>query len=241
MWDEVWRTPCPEWLEDEALMIETSGEMPEVALHESISLLPELGPKDLECLRQAVARCYLRLLRRDLDYANLGQPPFRGLERAWQNLARLRNYLARLGWPEPPGLAGELAASLRAYLAAELEALKAGRGYASAELPVARGLLGELGQDPGPWQGLLETMAALPAPDFRGLLALRRLTAPPEARVKLRRRQGKALVIASRQSPEGPDLAVASLPLAGPAGGDDPEALARAQLVWELLPLAPVR
>lgn len=99
-------TPCPPHLEDEAFMIETSGEMPEVALQESLAQLEDLTIDEMDCLYGAVARAYQRLLARDLDPRAVGLSHFRGLERAVQNLARLTRLLGGLGldMPRPPGM-----------------------------------------------------------------------------------------------------------------------------------------
>lgn len=227
---------CPSWLEDECFMIETSGEMPEVALHESLLHLPPLKPPELDCLRAAVALGYLRIIGRDLEHANLGLAHFRGLERAHDNLARLMAFLGRVGWELPAATRQELASALAAFLAAEEACLAAGRAYASSQLEPLLALLAELGLDGGPWQGLLGRMAGLPVPDFKGLMALGRLTVAG-ATAKRRRCRDGYLVIEALGPGDGAPLAQVALPLLDPRQEEDPAALARAGLVWSLLDL----
>lgn len=224
---------CPPHLEDEAWLIETSGEMPEVALHESLHNLGEVSPAELDCLRGAVVRAYLRLLSRDLDHANLGQPHFRGLERAWQNWLRLGGFLDRLGWNWPEGLADQVRQALARHLDAEATALVAGRAYASASLETVNGLARDLGLDLAPWREALADLSRRPLPDFKGLTALARLNRLP-ARAKRRREEAGRLVIETLDS-AGQVVAMASLALLGPAGDEDPTLRAQAELVWGLV------
>lgn len=228
--------PCPERLEDEALLIETSGEMPEVALQESLGQLEALSGEELDCLRAAAARAYLRLIRRDLDPAAVGLNHFRGLERAGENLARLRRYLDKLGWELPPATAEELGQALLAYLREEGEALGRGRAWASARADHARSLAAALGLDPAPLEPVLELMARRPAPDFRGLACLRRLGVRGAAR-KRRREGDGACLLEVLGDDAATVLARASLPLKGPDEREDPECRRRLEMVWSLLDL----
>lgn len=229
---------CPPHLEDEAWLVETAGEMPEVALAESRHTLGALDPAELACLQGAAVRGYWRIVVRDLDYAHLGQSLFRGLDRALQNLLRLKSYLNRLGWEWPERSAAELREMLAAYLTAEAAALAAGRAYASAEAATVAELAGELGLDLAAWPGLLAELARRPAPDFRGLIALARLAAPGVAGAAAKRRREHAgAAMLELLADDGRILARTSLPLVGAAGVEDPEHRARLELVWGLLEL----
>jgi hypothetical protein len=228
--------PCPERLEDEAFLIETSGEMPEVALQESLAQIGELSGEELDCLRAATARAYLRLIRRDLDHAAVGLSHFRGLERAGQNLERLRRYLVKLGWEMPAQTARELGEAFTAYLRAEGDALAQGRAYASGRADDARALAAALGIDPAPLEPVLALMAGRPAPDFRGLACLRRLAV--EGASYKRRREGDGacqLEVLDVQAAQA--LARANLPLTGPDEKEDPECRRRLETVWSLIDL----
>ncbi|CAO0820967.1 conserved hypothetical protein [Desulfarculales bacterium] len=230
-------TRCPSWLEDECFIIETSGEMPEVALQEVLLSLPKLAPGELDCLRTAVVLGYLRIIGRDLEYDNLGRPHFRGLERAQQNLTRLRGFLHRVAWELPPATRQGLAEALEAYLTAEEQSLRTGRDYASSPAGLASCLLADLGLDPQPWRGLLERLLHLPAPDFRGLMALKRLKARGAVAKRRRRQKGAEVIEVLESREDGQVLAGVSLPLLGLDERQDPVALARAEMVWSLLDL----
>jgi hypothetical protein len=94
-----------EILEEEAFLIETSGEIPEVAFHAAVYHLTEdpegprldLGPAEIHRLKGGVLAGYRRILLRDLDPDNRDQPHFRGLERAAANWNRLSDFAEREG------------------------------------------------------------------------------------------------------------------------------------------------
>ena len=227
--------PCPPTLEEEAGLVEYAGEMPEVALAESLHHLPELDPMDRQYLQAAAVRGYLRILRRDLDPANLGRGGFRGLERALVNWGRMQVFLKRCRWELPQGERRELAGCLERYLAAEARALEEGRGYASASAAVVRRLAGELGVELGRWKELLAEMARLPVPDFLGLAALSRLRSP-RAVAKRRRREGRGLCLELLDR-GGKVVAWALLPWAGEVEAVVREEQERVELVWSLIDL----
>ncbi len=235
MTDDPYLRPSPPWLEDEILMVENGGEMPEVVLAESLHHLGQLAPHDADLLRAAAVRAYLKIIRRDLEPANLGLPPFRGLRRAGENLARLNSYLVRLGWPPPAGEMQELAARLAAYLKAEEQALNQGRPYASATGQEVEEVARAVGLNLTPYQGLVERMSSLPAPDFLGLRALRRLTAAQGASKRRQEADGKARLEVLDQA--GRVLEATELPLVAAAEGEDQECRQRVELVWRLIPL----
>lgn len=235
MTDDPYLRPAPPWLEDEVLMLENSGEMPEVVLAESLHHLGSLPPEDLDILRAATVRGYLKIIERDLDYANVGLPPFRGLGRAGENLARLASFLERLGWPPPLGSMTELARLLADYLSTEDLALTQGRPYASATRGQAEAAARLVGLNLSSFQEVLGRMDALPAPDFWGLRALRRLGAAQGQAKRRHEAQGKArLEVLDAQ---GCPLEAMELPLTTATDNEDPECRARVELVWSLIPL----
>lgn len=229
--------PCPAHLEDEAFYIETSGEMPEVALEGSRLHCGPWNQDEELAMQAAAAKAYLAIIERDLNPANLGEAAFRGLERANLNLKRLNSFLLRCGQCLGPGMLQPLAEKLESYLRVEARALDGGRPYASA---VSRDVL-ELGQGLDlpldKWQGLLARMDLLPAPDFLGLRALARLGESRAAYKRQGRKGGRLIIelVTADQARGG----WAALPILGPDGKEDPESLARARLVWSLLSQTP--
>lgn len=224
---------CSAWLEDEALLIEHAGEMPEVALAESLHLLGGLPDQDLASLRAACARGYLRNIKRDLDPANIGSPAFRGLERALANLARLERFLASFGAELPQANRKDLAHALTKFLQAEQIALDKGRAYAAAPAHEVEDLAGALALNLKPWRNLLARMRKMPAPDFIGLRALKRLACAAPAS-KRRQMRGDHLRL-ELCSASGNSLAVAALPWHSDVQAVATENRARAELVWSLL------
>ncbi len=149
-------------IEDEVLIVETSGEMPEVAYHGSLYYLshdPEgpglnLGHEDKSRLTLAVVEGYRRIIRRDLDLENRQKSCYRGLIRCLVNWRRLTGFAAahRLSLTE---LQKEIAAALRAFLAGEAVDIRRGCptcvNCSQAEL---RELINEVGlsdDDLPPW------------------------------------------------------------------------------------------
>jgi hypothetical protein len=224
---------CPPWLEDEALLIEHAGEMPEVALAESLHVLGEIPEKDLSCLRAACARGYLRNIKRDLEPDNTGSPAFRGLERAHANLARLERFLISFGKTLPDAARGELAQALAAFLKAEKEALAGERAYTAAPPHDAAALAKALGLDLSPWRDLLECAGNLPAPDFIGLRALKRLACSGPAFKRRQMRSGHLRLELCDAA--GKVLAAAALPWHSDVQAVAAENRARAEMVWSLL------
>lgn len=225
--------PCPAWLEDEALLIEHAGEMPEVALAESLHILGELPLEDLASLRAACARGYVLNIKRDLDPANLGLPVFRGLDRARANLGRLERFLTGFGAELPGAVRGDLVTELVDFLQAEQSALDGGRPYTAAPLDQLNPLAKSLDLDLKPWQGLLKRLPNLPAPDFIGLRALKRLSCPDPA-YKRRLVRGDQLLIELLDS-TGACLTRAALPWHSDAPAVAAENQDRAEMIWKLL------
>jgi len=88
---------------EEAFIVETSGEIPEVAMHSSIYYLTEdpdgptlqLDSEDILPLKQAVVKRYRAIILRDLDPGNRDKGIYRGLARCAQNWQRLLKFCAR--------------------------------------------------------------------------------------------------------------------------------------------------
>jgi len=88
---------------EEAFIVETSGEIPEVAMHSSIYYLTEdpdgpalqLDSEDILLLKQAVAKRYRAIILRDLDPGNRDKGIYRGLARCAHNWQRLLKFCAR--------------------------------------------------------------------------------------------------------------------------------------------------
>jgi len=236
MTHDPYHAPVPDWLEDEVWLVETGGEMPQVALAESLYHLGEITDQEKDLLRAAAVRGYLNIIERDLEAGNLGQPHFRGLERAVQNLERLGAFLERLGWSPPAGRWAGLAPRLAGYLRAEQAALDTGRGYASATPAQVEQAAALVGLDLEPFAGLLERMAGLSALDFLAIRALERLQRAPGAAAKQRgQTHGKARL--EVLDSHGRPLEGAELNLMGPDDREDPGCRARVELVWEMLRL----
>lgn len=155
-------------LDDEVLIIEDGGEMPEVTMHSSLHFLcqdPEgprvtLGHQELGRLKQAVVKGYRRIIVRDLTPANRGKGHYRGLARGAVNWRRLTRFCRREGL-DPAPVAAEVRELLARFLEVEYEEVRReGRksciNCTGSEL---QAFFGELGLDPSPlpegWQGVL--------------------------------------------------------------------------------------
>ena len=228
---------CPSWLDDEALFIETSGEMPEVALAESLANLPALSTDEKSALGSAVARAYLDMLFRDLNPKNIGNASFRGPARALVNLGRLKGFLRRQSWNLPEERFRKLKSAWETYLETEEKALRAKRPYATFSGQTARDLIKIFGAA-GKWNGLLKTMDNLPVPDHLGLRALTRLGKKP-AELKRKSQKNGRLVIETLDQ-DGGIQARAALNLENPNENIVMENMARGELVWKLAPGRPL-
>lgn len=90
-------------IEEEVFVVQHSGEIPEVTLHESIYHLTEdldgpglmLDNKDIFYLKQAVISRYRTIILRDLDPANRDKSIYRGLARCMVNWQRLEKFCYR--------------------------------------------------------------------------------------------------------------------------------------------------
>jgi hypothetical protein len=155
------------------------------------------------------------------------------LERALANLNRLERFLGGFGQTLPQAARQDLAQALEGFLDAEQHALDQGRAYAAAPPHEAAALAGALALDMKPWRGLLERLQSLPAPDFIGLRALKRLEYSGPA-FKSRQQRGDHLRLELRDA-AGKTLAAAALPWHSDVVAVAAENRARAEMVWRLL------
>ncbi|MBW2647075.1 MAG: hypothetical protein JRE23_13060, partial [Deltaproteobacteria bacterium] len=127
-----------DYLQDEAELIENSGEIPEVAFHESVSYLTEqadgpkliLTPADIELLEDAIMRRYKIIILRDLDHTNKSSSIFRGMKRAIINYERLKKYQSRKN-RAAPDWKEEFGQALINYLDRECRDISEGRLYST--------------------------------------------------------------------------------------------------------------
>ncbi len=155
------------YIEEEILIIQHYGEIPEVGYHGSLHYLGEdpegpgltLGCQDLHHLRMAVVAAYRRIIARDLDPANRGRGLYRGLQRCALNWERLALFCRRQALEEG-ALRREVASLLENFLARELEEVQQGGGLSAVNCPAATilQLAGAVGLPaaalPRGWQGL---------------------------------------------------------------------------------------
>ncbi|OAG27844.1 hypothetical protein [Thermodesulfatator autotrophicus] len=91
---------------EEAEIIKHAGEIPEVALWNSLHYLTEdpegpkieLTPQEKSFLKGAVIERYLIIIKRDLTYENRDKSYYRGLERALINWQRLKTFVQKEGF-----------------------------------------------------------------------------------------------------------------------------------------------
>lgn len=115
-------------LQDEILIIENSGEMPEVALHASLFYLtvePEgpalsLGWEEMQRLHGAVVQGYKKIILRDLTLENRGKGLYRGLARCAVNWDRMSRFCQREGIGLG-GVAAEVCAALQRFMEGEVD------------------------------------------------------------------------------------------------------------------------
>jgi len=121
-------------IDDEVLIIETSGEMPEVAYHGSIYYITTdpAGPRlsiaaeQLAKLKLAVVEGYRRIIIRDLTLDNRDKRIYRGLARCVVNWARLERFCRAEGI-DTAWVAHEVRAALKKFLEAEVADVRQGR------------------------------------------------------------------------------------------------------------------
>lgn len=120
-------------LDEELLIIQHYGEMPEVGYHGSLHFLtldgegPQLTLSESELLRlkMAVVKGYRRIIDRDLELANRSERIYRGLHRCAINWQRLLRFCRREGI-DPTAVRQEVAGRLRYFLAQEVAEVESG-------------------------------------------------------------------------------------------------------------------
>lgn len=113
---------------EEKEIIAHSGEMPEVAFHNSLHFLTEnpdgphltLTPEEITFLQQGVIERYKWIILRDLNPKMRGKSEFRSIERAIVNYKRLKRY-AKKQQLDISDIIPELAQVLTIYIKAELK------------------------------------------------------------------------------------------------------------------------
>ncbi|MFH1135270.1 MAG: hypothetical protein V1816_04215 [Pseudomonadota bacterium] len=169
-------TARPEVENEADFILLQGGEMPEVAMHESLAHLEREGfrptPEETRLLREAVTARYMEIIRRDLDPGNLACSIFRGPKRAGINLGRLLRFARAHGFAEADFLA-ETGRMLVEYLRVEDQAASAGRSYNTLGLERAEveAFIRELGPFAAEGAVFLDRVCALPTLDFREAIA----------------------------------------------------------------------
>ncbi len=114
-----------ELIADEELLVRHSGEIPEIAYHNSLYYLLEdpegpglgaLAPEELAGLQAMAVARYREIILRDLNPAHCRLPIFRGVRRAIWNWQRLGDFCRRCRFTFDSGLRQEVAAALVAFL-----------------------------------------------------------------------------------------------------------------------------
>lgn len=141
-------------IEDEAFVIQHSGEIPEVTLHESLYHLtadPDgpglmLDEVDIRPLKDAVVQRYTAIILRDLDPENRDKSIYRGLARCLANWQRLFSFCAAENL-EIGAIQSEAAAALQRFLDREVLEVKSGKRNSSINCSVndVKKLSGSLG------------------------------------------------------------------------------------------------
>lgn len=169
------RQPMPEhnpknkqnYLDDELLLIQNSGEIPEVTYHGSLFFLTEdaegpflsLSEEDLLPLKEAVFERYRRIIFRDVNPALRHKRIYRGLQRCIANWERFGKFCRQERF-DADQTRLELREALRKFLLRELDDLRQGRPSSincSAEALCAFMEILDLGDDalPRNWRHLL--------------------------------------------------------------------------------------
>lgn len=141
---------------EEAFSIEQSGEMPEVAYHESLYFLTKdkegpclrLREEQLLPLKKAVIQRYITIIHRDLIPENRDKKIYRGVERCVANWQRLNTFCRRTDM-DVSHIRGEVKAALRTFINREVMDCRDGNRASCINCKTARleGFLEDLGLD----------------------------------------------------------------------------------------------
>ncbi len=144
-------------LEEEALIVRHSGEIPEIALHSSIHYLtcdPEgpqltLTDRELAILQEAALARFREIILRDLDPENRDKTIYRGVARSIANRGRCRDFCIRSGL-QPFPFDRETAPALLNFLEREVAEVKSGHRFSCLNCSAGelQGFAVELGIDP---------------------------------------------------------------------------------------------
>ena len=156
-------------IDDEILIIENGGEMPEVALHGCLYFLGQdpdgpqltLSQQEIQRLKLAVVEGYRKIILRDLTLENRGKGHYRGLARSFVNMQRLSRFCQQEAFDLTP-VQTEVCERLQKFLEAEYFDVHAlGRksciNCSLADLTQFFALIGfdALGLLPEGWQGIV--------------------------------------------------------------------------------------
>ncbi|MFC1837141.1 hypothetical protein ACFLYW_00470 [Thermodesulfobacteriota bacterium] len=155
------------YIEEEAFVIQHSGEIPEVTLHESLYHLTQdpdgpvltLETEDVLPLKNAVVKRYRAIILRDLDPGNRDKSIYRGLARCLANWQRMHKFCTREGI-EFRAIQHETATALMRFIDNELAEVQGGSrtsciNCCQAEIDeLARSLGLRLDDFPDGWQEL---------------------------------------------------------------------------------------
>ena len=133
-----------EYIEEEAFLVQNSGEIPEVTLQSSLYYLTEdpegpgleLGADDIRILKQAVVSRYRAIVLRDLDPGNRDKRIYRGLARCAANWQRLLKFCSRENM-ECAAVKIETAEALKIFLVQEVLDVESGKRSSSINCPKA--------------------------------------------------------------------------------------------------------
>lgn len=123
-----------ELLEEEALIIRTSGEIPEVAYHGSLYFLCKdfegprlrLSKEEKLYLKKQVRSRYREIILRDLDPANRDSRIYRGMARAIVNWQRMSDFCRKEGLSVDADRM-EIVAALKVFMEGECADVASGR------------------------------------------------------------------------------------------------------------------